>query len=116
MKSILISFLSILLTTSAVVAQTQLTTDDFQNKMNTMKQAQLLDVRTPDKYSQGHLEKAENIDYKTAAFKEQVEKLDKNKPVFVYFYSGGRSAAAAKVVLEKGFTDVNISQKKSLSQ
>jgi hypothetical protein len=31
------------------------------------------------------LEKAENIDYKNAAFKEQVEKLDKNKPVLFTF-------------------------------
>lgn len=106
MKSILISFLSILLTASAGLAQTQLSTSDFQNKLNATKQAQLLDVRTPEEYNQGHLEKAENIDYKNTAFKEQVEKLDKNKPVFVYCLSGGRSAAAAKVLHEKGFTNV----------
>ncbi|GLU54152.1 thioredoxin domain-containing protein [Dyadobacter frigoris] len=106
MKSILISFLGILLTTSAVLAQTQLTTNDFQNKLNATKQAQLLDVRTPEEYSQGHLEKAENIDYRNAAFKDQVEKLDKNKPVFVYCLSGGRSGQAAKILHEKGFTDV----------
>lgn len=106
MKSILISFLSILLTASAGLAQTQLSTDDFQNKLNATKQAQLLDVRTPEEYKQGHLEKAENIDYKNAAFQEQVEKLDKNKPVFVYCLAGGRSAAAAKVLHEKGFTNV----------
>jgi thioredoxin 1 len=106
MKSILISFLSILLTASAGLAQTQLSTSDFQNKLNATKQAQLLDVRTPEEYNQGHLEKAENIDYRNTAFKEQIEKLDKNKPVFVYCLSGGRSAAAAKVLHEKGFTNV----------
>lgn len=106
MKSILISFLGILLTASAVVAQTQLNTNDFQNKLNATKQAKLLDVRTPEEFSQGHLESAENIDYRNAAFKDQVEKLDKNKPVFVYCLSGGRSSAAAKVLHEKGFTDV----------
>lgn len=106
MKSILISFLGILLTASMAVAQTQLSTNDFQNKLNATKQGQLLDVRTPEEFSQGHLEKAENIDYKNAAFKEQVEKLDKNKPVFVYCLSGGRSSAAAKVLHEKGFTHV----------
>ncbi|MEO6685425.1 MAG: thioredoxin domain-containing protein [Dyadobacter sp.] len=106
MKSILISILGILLTASAVVAQTQLSTDDFQNKLNASKQAQLLDVRTPEEFSQGHLESAENIDYKNAAFKDQVEKLDKNKPVFVYCLSGGRSGQAAKILHEKGFTDV----------
>ncbi|MCF0057516.1 thioredoxin domain-containing protein [Dyadobacter sp. CY356] len=106
MKSILISFLGILLTGSAVLAQTQLSTNDFQNKLNATKQAQLLDVRTPEEFGQGHLESAENIDYRNAAFKEKVEKLDKNKPVFVYCLSGGRSSAAAKVLHEKGFTDI----------
>lgn len=106
MKSILISFLGILLPASAVLAQTQLTTNDFQNKLKTTKEAQLLDVRTPEEYSQGHLEKAENIDYRNEAFKNQVEKLDKNKPVFVYCLSGGRSGQAAKILHEKGFTDV----------
>ena len=106
MKTILILFAGLLLATSATWAQTQLSVDDFQKKLNTTRQAQLVDVRTPDEYSQGHLEKAENIDYKNAAFSEQVQKLDKNKPVFVYCLSGGRSAAAAKMLHEKGFTDV----------
>ena len=106
MKSILISFLGILLTSPAALAQTQLSTDQFQNKLITSSEAQLLDVRTPGEYSQGHLEKAKNIDYKNPAFKEQIEKLDKNKPVFVYCLSGGRSSAAAKVLYENGFKDV----------
>jgi len=106
MKRILIPILGILLTASASLAQTQLTTDEFQKKLNTSDEAQLIDVRTPGEYSQGHLEKAENIDYKNPAFKDQVEKLDKNKPVFVYCLSGGRSAAAAKVLHEKGFANV----------
>ncbi|SEJ63407.1 thioredoxin [Dyadobacter koreensis] len=106
MKSILISFLGILLTAPAVLAQTQLSTDDFQKKLNASSEAQLLDVRTPAEYGQGHLEKSKNIDYKNPAFREQIDKLDKNKPVFVYCLSGGRSSAAAKVLHEKGFTNV----------
>ena len=106
MKSILILFLSILLTSSISFAQTQLSTNDFQNKLYKTKKAQLIDVRTPEEYSQGHLENAENVDYKNAGFNEQVEKLNKNKPVFVYCLSGGRSSAAAKVLHEKGFTEV----------
>lgn len=106
MKSILISFLGILLAGPAVLAQTQLTTDEFQKRLKGSHEVQLLDVRTPGEYSQGHLEKAENIDYKNPAFKEQIDKLDKTKPVFVYCLSGGRSAAAAKVLHESGFTDV----------
>jgi thioredoxin 1 len=107
MKRILIPFLSILIgTPTLVLAQTQLSIDDFQNKLKQTSQAQLLDVRTPGEYNQGHLEQAQNIDYRNAAFKEQVAKLDKNKPVFVYCLSGGRSLAAAKVLQEQGFSEV----------
>ena len=37
---------------------------------------------------------------------QQLDKLDKNKPVFVYCLSGGRSASAADFLEEKGFSQV----------
>lgn len=106
MKSILILFLSILLAPLLSSAQSVLSADDFQKKLKVTENAQLVDVRTPAEYGQGHLEKAKNIDYKNAAFKEQVAKLDKTKPVFVYCLSGGRSGNAAKLLKEEGFSEV----------
>ncbi|SDF20203.1 Rhodanese-related sulfurtransferase [Dyadobacter soli] len=90
----------------ALQAQKQLTTEEFEKQLNKAGDAQLLDVRTPDEYGEGHLANAANVDYKSADFKEKITKLDKNKPVYVYCLSGGRSAAAATALHESGFKEV----------
>ncbi len=43
------------------------------------------------------------MNFMDADFKQQVEKLDKNKPVFVYCAVGGRSAKASQILKESGF-------------
>lgn len=90
----------------ALQAQKQLTTDEFEKQLTKSTDAQLLDVRTPGEYGEGHLAKAANVDYKSPDFKEKIAKLDKNKPVYVYCLSGGRSAAAATALHESGFKEV----------
>ena len=66
----------------------------------------LLDVRTPEEYSDGHLKGAVLIDYQDSTFETKVGKLDKNKPVYLYCHSGRRSAAAQEVMLRQGFKKV----------
>tara|TARA_R110002124_G_C8971374_1_gene515145 strand:- start:8939 stop:9334 length:396 start_codon:yes stop_codon:yes gene_type:complete len=68
--------------------------------------AQLLDVRTEEEYGVSHLKDAQNICVTNADFAEKVKTLDKNKPVYVYCKKGGRSAKAAKILEEMGFTKV----------
>jgi rhodanese-related sulfurtransferase len=46
------------------------------------------------------------MNYNSDDFASQIEKLDKTKPVFVYCKRGGRSAGAAEILKEKGFTKV----------
>ena len=80
--------------------------EKFQ-KMISKKGAQLVDVRTPDEYKAGHLEKAKLINIFDKDFTEQSLKLlDKDKPVYVYCRSGGRSANAAKIYEKAGFKKV----------
>ena len=67
---------------------------------------QLVDVRTEEEYNVSHLEDAQNICVTSGDFKKKVEKLDKNKPVYVYCKKGGRSAKAASILKEMGFTKV----------
>lgn len=68
---------------------------------------QLVDVRTPDEYDKGHIKNAILIDFFENNFKEiSTKKLDKKKPVYLYCRSGGRSARAAKMYKEAGFTKV----------
>lgn len=90
----------------ALQAQKQLTTDEFEKQLAESGNVQLLDVRTPEEYGEGHLAKAANVDYKNPDFKEKIAKLDKSKPVYVYCLSGGRSAAAATALHESGFKEV----------
>lgn len=67
---------------------------------------QLVDVRTPDEYSEGHLEGAVNIDFYDEHFKENCSRLDKEKTVYVYCHSGGRSGKATDMLHEEGFKSV----------
>lgn len=70
------------------------------------KDVQLVDVRTPGEYNSGKIDDAINIDYMAADFKAKMAKLDKSKPVYIYCQAGGRSANAAKVLVEMGFKKV----------
>lgn len=67
---------------------------------------QLIDVRTPEEYADGHIENAVVINYFSDDFKEKAQQLDKNKPVYLYCKSGKRSAKASKVLSELGFIKI----------
>ncbi len=67
---------------------------------------QLVDVRTPGEYAQGYIAYAQNIDFMSPTFNEDIKKLDKNKPVFLYCQKGGRSAKCAKKMLDAGFKKI----------
>ena len=66
----------------------------------------IVDVRTPEEWAEGTLKDAAKMNYHDDNFAQQIEKLDKNTPIYVYCKSGGRSAGAADVLKENGFTKV----------
>ncbi|HNE51322.1 MAG: thioredoxin domain-containing protein [Chitinophagales bacterium] len=78
----------------------------FKDKIAQTKDAEILDVRTPEEYAGGYIENAKNINYNGSEFKSEVEKLDKNKTYFVYCLSGARSASAASYMRSNGFKHV----------
>lgn len=80
--------------------------DSFARQLANNLQAQLIDVRTADEFVQGHLPDAKNIDYKRADFDRLIKALDKQKPVYVYCLSGGRSKAAAEQLRSLGYGPV----------
>lgn len=84
----------------------QLDVTAFAAKVKQLPDAPLLDVRTPDEFDKGHLDKAKNIDWNGSDFDAQIAGLDKAKPVLVYCLSGGRSGAAAAHMRSLGFTEV----------
>ena len=78
----------------------------FADKITQSTKVTVLDVRTPEEFIDGHLAKARNIDWNGEGFENEVVKLDKSKPVFVYCLSGGRSASAASRLRSMGFREV----------
>lgn len=82
---------------------TNLSVQEFIAKVKTTKNAQLLDVRTPQEWEAGKITSSNFINVNDATFKQQIEKLDKNKPIFVYCAAGGRSSKAAPILQQAGF-------------
>lgn len=80
--------------------------EEYDQKLKTTGDVQLVDVRTTEEYNAGHLKNARNINVNADDFKEQVGSLNKKKPVMVYCKSGGRSAKAAEQLKDMGFTEV----------
>ncbi len=75
-------------------------------KQQTVEEGLLLDVRTASEFEEGHIAGAQNIDFLQDSFKSNTDQLDKDKPVYVYCKSGGRSAKAVEVLREQGFTKI----------
>jgi thioredoxin len=98
--SLLILFLTFL---SGELFSQVLDVESFSQKLASTPNAYLLDVRTSGEYGGGHLPQAKNIDFRSPKFSEEVDQLPKDKPVFVYCLSGGRSAQAAEILRAKGY-------------
>jgi len=108
MKKIVInSFVIIMLVLSACSngqnSNFGLNVNEFNEKLKQTPDAQLIDVRTPGEFAGGHLNNAQNYDWNGNDFSSQIKNLDKQKPVFVYCLSGGRSASAASNLRNEGF-------------
>lgn len=67
---------------------------------------QLIDVRTPKEYKAGFIENSQNINLFSSSFKEEINRLDKGKPVFVYCRSGKRSHKSLKFFYKAGFSKI----------
>ena len=86
--------------------KTSLSATEFASKIKELPPATILDVRTADEFSKGHLINALNYDWNGSEFDKQIAPLDKSKPVFVYCLSGGRSSSAASKMRSDGFAQV----------
>jgi rhodanese-related sulfurtransferase len=66
----------------------------------------ILDVRTPGEYEESHIEGSVLINYQSPDFKDEIQKLDKDKTYLVYCRSGMRGAACIDVMMEAGFKKI----------
>lgn len=71
------------------------------------KDVQLIDIRTPEEYIKGYIDDAINIDFlQEETFKKDIQKFDKNQPIYIYCRSGGRTGRASKLMQQMGFKKI----------
>ena len=80
--------------------------DLFEQMLQREAALQLVDVRTPKEFGEGHIFGAVLMDVKAAGFDSLILVLDKARPVFVYCRSGRRSLDAADILEKNGFKSV----------
>ncbi len=81
---------------------------DFATK-NKADSVQLVDVRTPQEYAEGHIDGALNINVQSDDFQQIVDKeLSKDFTILVYCRSGRRSMDAAEILTKLGYKVVNL--------
>ena len=81
-----------------------LSQEEWKEGISNGKNIEILDVRTPDEYNEGHIPNAKNIDiYKGQGFLDEVNDLDKSKEYYVYCRSGARSGQACAIMQQQGF-------------
>ena len=66
----------------------------------------ILDVRTSSEYKAGHIKGAENRDYYSDSFKNDLWKISKEKTYLVYCRTGNRSGKTLEIMKELGFNRV----------
>lgn len=83
-----------------------LSPEEYNQKLLELDSAYIIDVRTSLEHKRGHLPRARNINYLWFGFAEETNKLDRDKPVFLYCQTAHRSPLAAKKLSQMGFTEI----------
>jgi rhodanese-related sulfurtransferase len=83
----------------------KISVDEF-DKVIQEKNVQLVDVRTPEEYAEGHIKGAVNINFKKRTFPDFINVIDKKKPVAIYCRSANRSGKAALIMQSLGFKKI----------
>ncbi|MDR2282217.1 MAG: thioredoxin family protein [Sphingobacterium sp.] len=106
MIRLLSSLLLLIISAGTAFGQTKITASEAAKIFEKNKKVQLLDVRTQKEYTDKHIANSVNLDWnqKTEFEEGLLSKFNKKSPVYVYCLSGGRSAQAAKNLVERGFT------------
>ena len=69
------------------------------------RKAQLIDVREPNEFNNGHILGARNIPL--SQMKMRMQELRSDKPVYLYCQSGTRSGRAAQFLYKRGFRNLS---------
>ena len=91
-------------TTGTTIAASQLITPaDYQARFGDDPHT-LIDVRTPEEFNAGHIPGSININVET--LQDRLDEVPEGVPIVVYCRSGNRSASAAKLLVDAGFSPI----------
>lgn len=91
------------------VTTTRLNTEEFAKAIQDTVGVVLVDVRTPDEYKEGHIDRAIEIDFRSDGFLDEcLKKLPRDKKIAIYCRNGFCSHSAAKMLQEKGYDVVDL--------
>ncbi len=108
MKKVIALIASVLLLagcSSNAAGVTNMNVSEFSKKI-TEAGVITVDVRTPGEFMTGHIEGAQNIDFESGNFENEISTLDKNGTYAVYCRSGNRSGQAVAIMHDAGFHNV----------
>ncbi len=105
MKNILLTLLMIAMTVTQVwSAERDISSRDARLLLDSNKSIYLLDVRTPQEYSQGKL--AGSVLIPIGELERRIREVPKNRTIVVYCAVGSRSKPVATFLARQGYKDV----------
>lgn len=84
---------------------TTISAEEMQSLLEA-ENVKLIDVRTEKEYKEGSIPGAQNIDFLSPTFQNDIKSLDKNEPVIVYCNTGKRSLRCAEELVKQGFVKI----------
>ena len=105
MKKIMLLLLVMLtLVTQAWSAEKDISSRDAKSLLDKNRSVFLLDVRTPQEYSQGRV--AGSVLIPIGEFERRIGEVPKNRTIVVYCAVGSRSKPVANFLSQQGYKDV----------
>lgn len=103
-KMVLLLVMFLIMVTQVWGAEKNITARDAKALLDGNKKVYLLDVRTPQEYSQGKL--AGSVLIPIGEFQRRIGEVPKNRPIVVYCAVGSRSKSVAGFLSQQGYRDV----------
>lgn len=103
-KFVLVLLMLVSLVSQVWGAEKNITSRDAKALLEKNRNIYLLDVRTPQEYSQGRV--AGSVLIPIGELQQRINEVPKNKTILVYCAVGARSKPAANFLAQQGYKDV----------
>jgi len=103
-KEEILDFIALKLKTG--IPYINITDDEAKEEIEKDSSIILLDVRTEEEYNEKHIPNSRLIPIEELETRAEKELKEKDRKIFIYCGSGGRSATAARMLIDLGYTNV----------